>query len=86
MRQHLELGRWLRKRYITDLPFLSASYERTELTVVSTFRDRTVMSALSNLQGLYPSRYSGEVEGESLWRPIPVHSLPTGCDDVSQQP
>ena len=79
MLQHHELGQWLRNRYITDQPFLSQSYQQNELRVISTNFDRTIMSANSNLQGLYP-RYAEVEGGKMLWKPIPVHAA---CRKVS---
>lgn len=78
MMQHFELGQWLRQRYITDQAFLNSKYKRTETKVVSTDYDRTIMSADSNLQGLYPRHVGRGV----LWSPIPVFRLPKECDPV----
>ena len=82
MVQHYQLGQWLRKRYITDQPFLNPTYKRTELKVISTDYDRTIMSADANLQGLYPR--SKDLGKGTLWRPIPVYRLPNDCDMVSE--
>ncbi|CAD8189018.1 unnamed protein product [Paramecium octaurelia] len=54
MRQHYVLGQWLRKRYIEDQKFLSQNYNEAEIYIESTDVNRTIMSALSNLQGMYP--------------------------------
>lgn len=53
MRQHYVLGQWLRKRYIEDMKFLSDYYNETEIFIDSTDVNRTIMSAQSNLQGMY---------------------------------
>ena len=51
MRQHYLLGYRNRKTYSN---FLSQSYDRNEIYVMSTDFNRTIMSAYSHLQGLYP--------------------------------
>ncbi|XP_072046085.1 lysosomal acid phosphatase-like [Amphiura filiformis] len=78
MMQHYDLGQWLRRRYITDQHFLNETYVRTEIKVISTDYDRTIMSADSNLQGLYPR--DKDLGKGMLWRPIPVFRLPEDCD------
>ena len=76
--QHLDLGRWLRKRY---QHFLSESYSPYEIYVRSTDVDRTLMSAEANLAGLYPPQ--GDQIWDSLkWMPIPVHTIPELQDHV----
>lgn len=54
MRQHYILGQLLRSEYIDSLGFLSQSYDSTELYVYSTNVNRTIMSAQSQLYGMYP--------------------------------
>ena len=54
MRQHYNLGQVLRKIYIDDLHFLSEAYNPDEIYVRSTDVNRTIMSAMSQLYGLYP--------------------------------
>jgi len=77
MRRHLELGRWLRQRY-TD--WLSPTYDRAEVVIRSTDVDRTLMSALSNLAGLFPPQGAQVWEEELPWQPIPVHTVPQDED------
>ncbi|XP_077439814.1 lysosomal acid phosphatase [Vanacampus margaritifer] len=73
MRQHLELGQFLRKRYDS---FLNESYVRHEISVRSTDYDRTLMSAESNLAGLYPPNGEQVFSPNIPWQPIPVHTVP----------
>ena len=54
MRQHYNLGSVLRHEYIDTLKFLSSEYESSEIYVSSTNLNRTIISALSQLFGLYP--------------------------------
>ena len=54
MRQHFLLGAQLRQDYIEDQQFLSKNYDPREIYVRSTDYNRTIMSALSQLSGLYP--------------------------------
>uniref|UniRef100_A0A667X9D5 Lysosomal acid phosphatase n=1 Tax=Myripristis murdjan TaxID=586833 RepID=A0A667X9D5_9TELE len=73
MRQHLELGQFLRKRY---QGFLNESYDRHEISVRSTDYDRTLMSAEANLAGLYPPEGRQVFTPNLSWQPIPVHTVP----------
>ncbi|XP_061641809.1 lysosomal acid phosphatase isoform X2 [Phyllopteryx taeniolatus] len=73
MRQHLELGQFLRKRYDG---FLNESYVRHEISVRSTDYDRTLMSAEANLAGLYPPNGEQVFSPNIKWQPIPVHTVP----------
>ncbi|KAK3509983.1 hypothetical protein QTP70_024326 [Hemibagrus guttatus] len=73
MQQHFELGQFLRKRYTG---FLSENYTRFEIVVRSTDYDRTLMSAASNLAGLYPPSGSQVFHPGLAWQPIPIHTVP----------
>ncbi|KAF3706345.1 Lysosomal acid phosphatase [Channa argus] len=73
MRQHYELGQFLRKRYTG---FLNKFYDRNEVLVLSTDYDRTLMSAQSTLAGLYPPSGRQIFMKGLKWQPIPVHAVP----------
>lgn len=73
MRQHFDLGHFLRTRYTG---FLSESYDRHEISVRSTDYDRTLMSAEANLAGLYPPSGQQVFNPNLKWQPIPVHTVP----------
>ncbi|XP_051173261.1 prostatic acid phosphatase-like [Leptopilina boulardi] len=76
--QHLLLGRWLRKRYSKLLP---ETYTYYDIFVHSTDVDRTLMSAESNLAGLYPPE-GNQVWDILKWMPIPVHTIPEKQDHI----
>uniref|UniRef100_H3CYB7 Lysosomal acid phosphatase n=1 Tax=Tetraodon nigroviridis TaxID=99883 RepID=H3CYB7_TETNG len=83
MRQHYELGSFLRLRY---KGFLNESYDRHEISVRSTDYDRTLMSAEANLAGLYPPPSQQTFEPELKWQPIPVHTVPLTEDRLLSFP
>ena len=78
-RMHYELGEWLRKRYDG---FLSSNYSEEEIYVRSTDVDRTLMSAMSNLAGLYPPSGYWVWNPDIPWQPIPVHTVPQQWDTL----
>ena len=78
-RMHFNLGQWLRQRYDG---FLSYNYSEEEIYVRSTDKDRTLMSAQSNLAGLYPPSGYWEWDSDLAWQPIPVHTLPMEMDKL----
>lgn len=73
MRQHYDLGHFLRQRY---KGFLNESYDRHEISVRSTDYDRTLMSAEANLAGLYPPSGQQVFTPDLKWQPIPIHTVP----------
>ena len=56
MRMQYLMGLRNRKRYIEDYKLLSPTFDPHEILVYSTNYNRTLMSAYSQLQGLYPSK------------------------------
>uniref|UniRef100_A0A1I8P6L9 acid phosphatase n=1 Tax=Stomoxys calcitrans TaxID=35570 RepID=A0A1I8P6L9_STOCA len=77
--QHYHLGKWLRQRYSS---LLSKTYNKDEIFVRSTDVDRTLMSALSNLAGLYEPQAKDIWNPDIDWQPIPVHTVPEKYDSV----
>ncbi|KAJ6666497.1 hypothetical protein lerEdw1_020220 [Lerista edwardsae] len=73
MQQQHELGQYLKKRYEG---FLNPMYKREEVLIESTELDRTIMSAQSNLAGLFPPAGDQIWNPKILWQPIPVHIVP----------
>lgn len=86
MKQQLTLGRLLRKKYIKPVPpLLNKRYAPKEVYIRSTNVNRTLVSAMCNLAGMYPAGVPGEdypIERDwpSQWTPIPIHTLPENLD------
>ena len=57
MRQQEILGKMIRQDYIDSIRFLSRKYSPHEIKVYSTNLNRTIMSAISLMYGLYPLNY-----------------------------
>ncbi|XP_034007097.1 lysosomal acid phosphatase [Trematomus bernacchii] len=83
MMQHFELGQFLRNRY---KGFLNDSYDRKQIHVRSTDYDRTMMSAESNLAGLYPPSGQQVFNPNMPWQPIPVHTVPKSEEGLLNYP
>ena len=62
-RMHYLLGFRNRKRYIEEKQFLSEKYDPHEILIYSSYYNRTLVSAASQLQGFYPQN---EGLGETL--------------------
>lgn len=80
MKQQFGVGSFIRERYVPNL--LAPEYRQTEVYVRSTDFDRTIMSALTQLSGIFPP-HDDQVWNPSLaWQPIPVHVVPISLDNV----
>ncbi|XP_023166403.2 prostatic acid phosphatase [Drosophila hydei] len=77
--QHYELGKWLRKRYSS---LLDTKYDNEQIYVQSTDVERTLMSAESNLAGLYEPVGDDVWNAQIKWQPIPVHTVPEKEDAI----
>ncbi|KFD53473.1 hypothetical protein M513_05579 [Trichuris suis] len=77
MRQQLLLGKLLRERY---KGFIS-NYTAKSVYVRSTDTNRTIVSALVNLHGMFPSKGIDAPLNVS-WQPIPVHTVPRRFDKI----
>jgi hypothetical protein len=75
MRQHYLLGTELRKRYIEDVKFLSSEYNSQEIFVISSAYNRTILSAMSQMQGLYPLTTGPKVSNNHPRPPMKVSDL-----------
>ncbi|CAJ0605934.1 unnamed protein product [Cylicocyclus nassatus] len=84
MEQHFKLGEQIRRRYVEDLHFLSRRYHAEEVYIRSSDYNRTLVSAMSNVIGMYSSNnsysqngtdYPGMVGWPVGYVPIPVHTV-----------
>ncbi|XP_029645989.1 prostatic acid phosphatase [Octopus sinensis] len=79
--QQYHLGKFLRQRYNG---FLNETYIHDEINVQSSAVQRCLMSAYSNLAGLYPPD-GGQIWNSNIsWQPIPVSMIPTEEDSTLQ--
>ncbi|XP_050432750.1 prostatic acid phosphatase-like isoform X2 [Adelges cooleyi] len=77
--QHLELGKWLKERYSDFLP---DRYSPEDIYVRCTDVDRTIVSALANLKGMYPPIQGQEGRAENFSQIVPVHTVAEGQDKL----
>ncbi|XP_032189039.1 prostatic acid phosphatase isoform X2 [Mustela erminea] len=83
MEQHYELGQYIRKRY---RKFLNESYKPEQVYIQSTDIDRTLMSAMANLAGLFPPEGVSIWNPSLPWQPIPVHTVSLSEDRLLYLP
>ncbi|KHJ76761.1 hypothetical protein OESDEN_23619 [Oesophagostomum dentatum] len=83
MKQHFNLGKKIRQLYV-DTGFLGKRYSSAEIYVRSTDYNRTIISALSNMIGMYGWNHGAsrkgldypDVEGwPDAYVPIAVHTI-----------
>uniref|UniRef100_A0A158R4Y6 acid phosphatase n=1 Tax=Syphacia muris TaxID=451379 RepID=A0A158R4Y6_9BILA len=82
MEQHYHKGQLIYKRYVTEKQFLSKKYNAKEIYAHSTGFNRTIISAMCNLIGMYSSENNlvagkdyPDIEGWPIgYVPIPVHN------------
>lgn len=79
-RRAFDVGLYLRRRYDG---LISRLYLVDELQVRTTAFDRTKMTALCVLAGLYPPPPPQQWHPTLNWQPIPYDTLPPDVDDVS---
>lgn len=86
MQQEFLLGTKLRQRYIEEYHLLPSQYDAKTIYVRSTDYDRTLMSAQSLLQGLYPVGTGPHATDKPAlpngFQPIPIHTMPADEKDV----
>ncbi|CCD68012.1 intestinal acid PHOsphatase [Caenorhabditis elegans] len=95
MRQHMQLGQKLRARYVNGQPykFLNTRYNQQEIFVRSTDKNRTLLSAFSNMVGMYgnTAQENASIAGVDYpdvvgWPvgfvPIPIHTIPDAEDHL----
>ncbi|CAJ0605970.1 unnamed protein product [Cylicocyclus nassatus] len=90
MKQHFEFGKQLRKHYV-DSGFLSKTYDSKEIYVRSSDYNRTIISAMANLVGMYSYNNSASIKDTDYpdvegWPqgfiPIAVHTVDRKSDHV----
>jgi len=55
--QHFLLGQHLREKYIINSTFLKPDYGADEAYIRSTYLNRTYLSSLYQLMGMYPGQF-----------------------------
>ncbi|XP_072164988.1 lysosomal acid phosphatase-like isoform X2 [Diadema setosum] len=75
MQMQYEVGQFLGERYNGSL-FQNSTFTREEVYFRSTDVDRCLMSAASNLAGLFPPSESEKFNPNIAWQPLPIHTEP----------
>eukprot|EP00188_Purpureofilum_apyrenoidigerum_P006101 Plantae.Rhodophyta-Purpureofilum_apyrenoidigerum.ctg8871.p1 GENE.Plantae.Rhodophyta-Purpureofilum_apyrenoidigerum.ctg8871~~Plantae.Rhodophyta-Purpureofilum_apyrenoidigerum.ctg8871.p1 ORF type:complete len:545 (+),score=66.42 Plantae.Rhodophyta-Purpureofilum_apyrenoidigerum.ctg8871:138-1637(+) len=79
MKQTKNFGQELRQRYVEDYKLLQSGYDHFETHARSTDVDRTLVSAMGVMAGLYPGGSSVQ-NGAKGTVPVPVHTVPFAGD------
>ncbi|CAG9858512.1 unnamed protein product [Phyllotreta striolata] len=77
--QQYQLGQWLRSNY---KHFIPENYDRSFIQVHSSNKDRCLMSAATNLAGLFPPKRDQIWNKKLQWQPAPIHTLPESQDAI----
>ena len=84
-RMHYLLGLRNRMRYIEKEKFISEKYDAHEMLIYSSNLNRTMLSASSQLQGLYPqSSKKGEILTEAQEKAA-VPQVDVDCDEINNE-
>lgn len=78
-RRACSVGKYLRKNYDG---FLSRLYLPDEIVIRTTDYDRTKMTALTAMAGLYPPEPEQRWNPTLNWQPVPYNTPPRDEDDV----
>ncbi|MFA6075594.1 MAG: histidine-type phosphatase [Negativicutes bacterium] len=83
MNQEYQNGKLYREKYVDRLHLLPAEYQSGSISAVSTEMNRTVMSGMSLLTGLYPpgtgpKLTNGQPALPDALQPIPIFTIPAG--------
>ena len=62
MKQHYAIGRQNRLNYVDSQPFMSPTFNASEIKIISSNFRRTIQSAMSHLLGMYPFLLEKEQE------------------------
>ncbi|CAJ0605933.1 unnamed protein product [Cylicocyclus nassatus] len=90
MKQHFDFGKQMRQYYV-DTNFLSKTYNSKEIYVRSSDANRTIISAMTNLLGMYSYNNNASVNGTDYpdvdgWPqgfiPIAVHTIEKSTDHM----
>jgi len=84
MKQHYELGKNLRELYVTKYHLIPEKYNKKYIYIRSDDVDRTLMSAFSFLQGLYPENTGPSNALPHKIQPIPIHTVSIEEDTLFQ--
>ncbi len=81
MRQHFLIGSELRQRYVVNQEVITAQFNESLVWLQSSDVNRTIMSAESQITGLFPQGSSIDIDqADSFIPPIQIPDLPTQLD------